>query len=276
MQLTPRYGDRPIVRAEPEIADVATPLLRQQQRLAATLASLDDDQWKCPSRCDGWSVQDVIAHLATADQFWAFSITSGLRGEPTTFLRTFDPVASPAEMVAGARSATPAQALAQFEESIGSLAEAIGRVDGAWSTIAEAPPGHVPLSMVAAHALWDSWVHERDVAVPLGLPPVTEVDEVTIALGYAAGLSPTFLASRGSTRVGAIDVRVTDPDVRVVIDVGPQVVICNGPAPAGATVVTGDAVEVLEAFSLRGPFPVPPAEDERWMFDGLAQVFDQA
>jgi uncharacterized protein (TIGR03083 family) len=276
MQLTPRYGDRPIVRAEPETADPATPLLRQQARLAATLGSLDADQWASPSRCEGWSVQDVIAHLLTADQFWAYSINAGLGGEPTTFLRTFDPVASPAEMVAAARSATPDETLAQFVDSVDALAAAIARVDGAWSTIAEAPPGHVSVSMVAAHALWDSWIHERDIALPLGLSPVTEPDEVTVALGYAAALSPTFLASLGSTRLGSIDVQVTDPDVRVFIEVGPQVVIRDGGAPEGAVVITGDAVEVLEALSLRGPFPVPPPEEGRWMLEGLAQVFDAA
>src|SRR5690349_17086553 len=154
MQLTPAYGDAVLV-AEPLLADPATPLLRQRDRLAGLLADLDAEQWAAPSRCEGWSNQDVIAHLVTTNQFWAFSIGAGLRGAPSSFLATFDPVASPAEMVAAVRSTPTADTLAQFVETNAALAVAIEGVgaDG-WATLAEAPPGHLALALVAQHALW--------------------------------------------------------------------------------------------------------------------------
>lgn len=37
-----------------------------------------------------------------------------------------------------------------------------------WEALAEAPPGHITVSAVTHHALWDSWIHERDVLLPLG------------------------------------------------------------------------------------------------------------
>src|SRR5687767_13814200 len=134
MQLTPTYGEAVLV-AEPLLADPATPLLRQRERLAALLAELDAEQWAAPSRCDGWSNQDVIAHLVTTNQFWTFSIGAGLQGEPTSFLATFDPVASPAEMVAAVRSTPTSDTLAQFTETNAALAATIGAVgaDG-WAT----------------------------------------------------------------------------------------------------------------------------------------------
>ena len=274
MQLTPVYGERAVVRAEPLIADPATPLLRQHRRLAATLATLDDGQWAAPSRCEGWSVQDVVAHLVTATQFWAFSIDAGLRGEPTRFLATFDPVATPAEMVAAVRSTSPQQTLEQLVETNDALAGAIERVDGAWSTPAEAPPGHIAIALLAQHALWDAWVHERDIVLPLALSCTVEPDEVAAALTYAAALSPAFLACHGSTRAGVVEVCCTDPDVQVRVEVGAQVVISDGPAPADAIQITGDAVAVLEALSHRGPFPVPLAPEDRWVLGGLEQAFD--
>src|SRR5690242_9102684 len=137
MQLTPTYGEAVLV-AEPLLADPATPLLRQRDRLATILAGLDADQWAAPSRCEGWSVQDVIAHLITTNQFWAFSIGAGLAGEPTSFLATFDPVASPAEMVAAVRSTPTADTLAQFVETNAALAAAIAGIEGErWATPAE-------------------------------------------------------------------------------------------------------------------------------------------
>ena len=51
--------------------------------------------------------------------------------------------------------------------------------------------------MVAHHALWDCWVHERDIVLPLGLPTAIEPDEVRACLRYAAALSPAFAISSG-------------------------------------------------------------------------------
>ena len=31
--------------------------------VADDLSQLDDEQWVCPSLCDGWRVRDVAAHL---------------------------------------------------------------------------------------------------------------------------------------------------------------------------------------------------------------------
>jgi uncharacterized protein (TIGR03083 family) len=274
MQLTPRYEGPALIEASPELADPATPLLRQRARLADLLAGLDDQQWAAPTRCENWSVQDVIAHLVSTNQFWAFSIDSGLAGSPTTFLATFDPVASPMQLVEAARASTPAETLATFVETNAALAAAIGRAEGRWSEVAEAPPGHLAIALVAQHALWDSWVHERDIALPLGLDAVVEDDEVLAALGYAAALSPAFAASLGSTRCGSLVVRATDPDAEIVVEAGAQVRIGEGPAPADAVVVEGDAVALLEAFSRREPFPTPFAPEDTWLLDGLAQVFD--
>lgn len=274
MQLTPTYGEAVLV-AEPLLADPATPLLRQRDRLAAILAGLDAGQWAAPSRCEGWSVQDVIAHLVTTNQFWAFSIGAGLQGEPSTFLSTFDPVASPAQMVEAARSTSAVDTLARFVETNAALADVISTIDAeGWSVLAEAPPGHLAVALVAQHALWDSWVHERDIVVPLDLEPVVEPDEVAASLGYAVALSPSFAACAGSERRGAIVVRATDPDIRIVVEAGPRVVLHDGLAPDDAVVVTGDAVALLEAFSFRAPFPTPLADEDRWILHGLAEVFD--
>jgi hypothetical protein len=125
------------------------------------------------------------------------------------------------------------------------------------------------------HALWDSWTHERDIVLPLGLDPVEEPDEIIGCLGYGAALSPAFAVARGSTRRGAIAVDATDPDVRFVVDVGESVVVRAGDAPPDALRLTGPAVELTEALSFRVPLPYPVADDHQWLLDGLAEVFDR-
>ncbi len=43
-------------------------LVAQQAELAGLLASLDDDGWARPSRCAGWSIADVVLHVAQTNE----------------------------------------------------------------------------------------------------------------------------------------------------------------------------------------------------------------
>jgi uncharacterized protein (TIGR03083 family) len=274
--LSPRYDGPPLLRLDGPVGDPAVPLLRQRRRLADTLAGLDADQWAAPTRCEGWSVQDVITHLISTNQFWTVSIAAGRNGAPTRLLATFDPVASPAEMVAAERGRSPAEVLDRFVTTNDAVATAVAQLDDAgWAATGEAPPGHLCLHAVAMHALWDSWTHERDVVLPLGLPVVEEADEVLGALRYGAALGPAFAVSLGSTRVGALAVEAADPDDRFVVEVGDAVVVRDGEPPSGAARLAGPAVELLEALSFRVPLPHPLADEDQWLLGGLAEVFDR-
>ena len=233
MQLTPRYGAQPVITLDGPPAAIAGPLIRQRRRLATALASFTDEQWSHPSRCAGWSNRDVIVHLDSTNTFWSMSIAAGVHGEPTRFLATFDPVASPAQLVAGSGDVSTGEVLARFVASTDALVGLCSSLDHAgWSAAAEAPPGHVSVSAVAHHALWDSWVHERDVLVPLGLAPEPEADEVAACLRYVAALGPALALNRGAAGSGVLAIDATGPDVVVVVDIGEEVVVRAGAAGA--------------------------------------------
>jgi uncharacterized protein (TIGR03083 family) len=275
MLLTPVYGDRPILAVE--LRDAGShPILRQRRRLEDLLRELPVDDWHRPTRCEGWTVQDVITHLSSTNGFWAFSIGAGLAGEPTRFLATFDPVASPAQMVDQVRGTPVDQTLAEFVAGNDALAAVIDGLDEAgWATIAEAPPGHLPIRLVADHALWDGWVHERDIALPLGRRPDVEADELRSCLRYAVGLGLAFALARGAVADATMVVEIDEPEDHVVVAVEDgRVRIHGGDAPEGARHLRGDAVTLLELLSIRDPGVAPP-DGLRWLTDGLAEVFDQ-
>jgi uncharacterized protein (TIGR03083 family) len=278
MRISPRYGDDPVLRMETTLGDLTVPVLRQRRRLADTLASLDDEQWAAPTRCEGWSAQDVIAHLITTNQFWAISVSSGLSGAPTRFLAEFDPVATPAQMVEAVRNRSPAETLELFVSTNDDLASALGAIGpDDWTVLAEAPPGHVSIRALATHALWDSWIHERDVAIPLGLAVVEEPDEVIAGLQYAAALGPAFHASFGADRAGRLMVQATDPDV--VFDVvvgGTHVEVRDTEGLPGVPVLAGRAADLLEALSFRSQLHHELAPDAEWLVTGLDEVFEVA
>lgn len=275
MQLTPRYGDRPILSVE-RVGGVDHPILRQRRRLEATLRNLPESDWHRPSRCEGWSVQDVVTHLISTNGFWAVSIAAGLAGRPTQFLATFDPVATPAQMVDERHGTTVVDTLAELVASHSAIEDAVAALDDdGWSTLAEAPPGHLPIRLVADHALWDCWVHERDILLPLGRTPVVEADEVRHCVRYGAGLGRAFALTRGATERAAMVVEVTDPDDRFVVEVGDdQVRVHCGAAPEGAPVLHGDAVNLVEQLSIRDAGVGAP-DGLTWLTAGLAEVFDQ-
>lgn len=274
MQLTPRYGNHPIITLDGNPADILAPVVRQRHRFADRLASFTAEQWNQPSRCAGWSNRDVAVHLDSTNSFWAFSVAAGLRGEPTTFLATFDPVTSPAQLVAGSKQLSPREVLDKFVASTTAFTAALESLSGDdWSVLAEAPPGHVSISAMAHHALWDSWVHERDVLLPLGIAPDEEADEITAALRYGAALSPGFAISRGATDRGTLAVATTAPHSEFTVEVTDQVRVRAGSGAADLT-LSGDAVELLEAFSIRLPLAQAVPAKCKWMIDGLAKIFD--
>jgi len=278
MQLTPWYGADPIIELDGDPGAIAEPLIRQRDRLARVLADLTDEQWDHPSRCEGWSNRDVVTHLLSTNQFWGFSIAFGLKGEPTRFLATFDPVATPAQLVADAPDISTGELLEQFRASNAALAAQVdGLDDDGWRATAEAPCGHVAVSTLAHHALWDSLIHERDILLPLGIDPVEEDDETLASLRYVAALSPAFAVSRVEAPGGVLAIAPTDLDGEFRAEVGDHVAIRTGPARGEPDLaLTGPALDLLESLSLRTPLEQPVPAAASWFVDGLKITFDQA
>lgn len=274
MQLNPRYGSDPILTLDGDLSLIAEATIRQNRRLGAMLATLTDEQWSHPTRCSEWDVRDVIVHLGMTNQFWTMSVTAGLAGEPTRFLANFDPVASPREM--GADNAdSPSTVLQNFFDASDVWCSLLADISAeGWHQIGEAPPGHIAIGAVVHHALWDSWVHERDILLPLGEAPTEEVDEVLMSLRYSVALGSTLAISQGTGRTGSVTFDVEQPDAVFSLSVGEVAVIETG-AVDGAPVIAADAVSLLEGISRRAPMPVTPSEDAAWVFGGLKAAFDQ-
>ena len=189
MRAAPRYSQPGPLTVHVGISDPGLALLGQRRRLAETLATLVPAQWAAPSRCELWSVQDVVAHLVDTNGFWTASMAAGLKGSPTKVLATFDPVATPEALVGRKRHLSPDDVLRQYTDGLGPMAEVVNSIRGdGWSLPAEALPGHIEMRAVALHALWDCWTHERDIVLPLGLDQPVEPDEVRGCLVYSAAV----------------------------------------------------------------------------------------
>ncbi|NMD24630.1 MAG: hypothetical protein GYA65_10660, partial [Actinobacteria bacterium] len=84
--------------------------------------------------------------------------------------------------------------------------------------------------------------------------------------------------NRGAAGSGVLAIDATGPDVVVVVDIGEEVVVRAGAAgaPTVELRLAGDAVELLEALSVRRPLTQLIPADSVWMLRGLSDTFDVA
>ncbi len=276
VRITPAYGEAAPISFDGDRGDQAEPVARQRRRFRSLLASLDDRQWATPSRCAGWSVQDVVLHLITVNNFWESSVRAGLAGTPTQVLANFDPAAHPSLLIASMRTLSPAEVLERFSRSNDGLLDALAEVHGdGWDAIGESPAGHVSLRLLAQHALWDSWVHERDVALPLGMTPPVEVDEVQSCLRYAAAIGPLLMRDAPEPVRGTFAVETTSPAYSFTLTIDGDVLVAHGAPPASAPCLRGDAATLVDVLSIRVPLPDDAPAEWRALVRALATVFDQ-
>jgi uncharacterized protein (TIGR03083 family) len=274
MKLTPTYDGPPPLEIDGPLADQLVPLTRQRRRMQEMLASLTDEQWAAPSRCDGWRVQDVVTHLNDVNPFWQGSVAAGLVGLPTRFLDGFDPTATPAMLVDMSRERSSGDVLEQFVRTNEKLVDELSAMDEEqWAVRAETPVGHPSIRVLAHHALWDAWIHERDIVLPLGMAPVEEPDEVRSCLRFAAAIGPTLALGLGRAAVGTYAVDATGPEVRFVLAVRDTVAIRDVSPGPSVPVLHGHAVDLVEALSLRTALPDDTPDEWRRVAGGLATAF---
>jgi uncharacterized protein (TIGR03083 family) len=275
MMLAPRYDGPTILSIDGSPSDQLLPLTRQRRRMQAMLAELTDQEWVSQSRCADWTVRDVVAHVAGVNAFWHMSIVAGLAGTPTRVLRGFDPATTPSLMVDQTSSLKHRDVLDDFVATNEALLGVVADLsDDGWSTLAESPAGHVSVRLLAQHALWDSWIHERDVAIPLGLRTAHEPDELRSCLQYAAAVSPVLGLGTGGACTGSFAVEATEPSIRFVLEVGESVEVRDVPAVADAPCLRGEAISLIEGLSLRGPMPTSTPSEWSQLLGGLATAFD--
>ena len=143
---------------------------RQHDELGRLAASLDEAAWSAPTRCEGWSVSDVLLHLAQTDEL----VIAGCTGEATEVVRFFSPEMEGVENVDDAaglavqneRGAAPAELLVRWRTAADRSRQLLrDRPDGQripWVI------GDLPARTLATTRLSESWIHTGDIAEAVG------------------------------------------------------------------------------------------------------------
>jgi uncharacterized protein (TIGR03083 family) len=148
-----------------------------RDEVLAVARSLTPEEWETPSDCDGWRVQDVVAHMANVCRTLVDpgSLPPGVPG---------DLEATQAAQAEAHRQWSSAQVLADYEEVSAEATEALAGLQAPGVGDAVIPienAGTYPLHMVANALAFDHFCHLRnDILRPNGpierrSPPADEV-----------------------------------------------------------------------------------------------------
>jgi uncharacterized protein (TIGR03084 family) len=145
-------------------------LADQQTELATLLAGADETALQRPSRCEGWTVSDVLLHLAQSDELAIASIDgrfaevaaglAGGRSAATSVDAAID------AMVAGQRGASGTAVVERWKEAAQELCRVLDAAD--LHRRVHWVAGEVSLRTLATTRLAETWIHTVDVAGALG------------------------------------------------------------------------------------------------------------
>ncbi|TMC49259.1 MAG: maleylpyruvate isomerase family mycothiol-dependent enzyme [Chloroflexi bacterium] len=185
--------------------------------LDVLLSSLDEGEWKTPTGCPGWTVQDCVSHLVDYE--------SRVLGNPA-------PEHAPPELphvrnelgraneigVDFRRTRSGPEVLEEFHVVIPRRLEQLRAfTDADLASAVTTPAGPGTLADMLTLRVMDTWSHEQDIRRAVGRPGHVEGAPVDEAIGYFCGLLPYVVGKRAAAPEGSTSVfRIGDRPAVVV------------------------------------------------------------
>jgi len=195
-------------------------------RLQGILGLLTEAQWQTESSAVGWSVADVVLHLAQSDEGVVASAGGGDPREGVTVAGTVDDWA--ARMVDAERG-VPAQVFTRWRQARDAAVEALRAADPQaplrWVT------GPVKPATLATTRLAEYWAHGLDITEPLGIdfPDTARLRSIA----WLAHRTLPYAFSRAGEAPAAVRCSLTAPDEVTTWTFGPDDADSEISGPAG-------------------------------------------
>lgn len=235
------------------------------------LSPLSGADWERPSRCDGWSIADVVLHLAQTNEMAIGSVegryrvvlerlTEGARGTAGSVAAGEASVDAGADlMVANERGMGAAAIRDRWQTSADRLRAVLADCEP--HTRVDWVVGQLSAQTLATTRLAETWIHTGDVASPLGVAPVAD-DRLWHIARLAWRTLPYAFTREGREPGGGVAFELRGPDGgtwafhpegTVVTTVrGDALALCLvaarrlDPGQSGLTAAGPDAEEVLQ------------------------------
>ncbi|HEX7135906.1 MAG TPA: maleylpyruvate isomerase family mycothiol-dependent enzyme [Iamia sp.] len=193
--------------------DVLTALAAQDRELDDLVRDLDTAGLETPSRCTGWSVADVLLHLAQSNEMAVASVTD--RWEAAVESRALRMAAArPADVeelaavMVDIDRAGPEASRDRWQASVVAMEAAVAAADP--RARVQWVAGELAARTLATTRLAEAWIHTIDVAVGLGVD-VAPTDRLWHIARLAWRTVPYALAQGGHDPAGAVRFVLTGP-----------------------------------------------------------------
>ncbi len=158
--------------------------------------SLSETDWKAPTECPGWSVQDNLAHIIGIE-----SVILGRAGPDVVELpeapHLKNEIGQSNEVwVEVYRDRSGAEVLEEFRSVTGERLAALRAPDMDFGADAWTPVGPGTVRDLLPFRVFDSWVHEQDMRRAVGKPGGWDGDAARVSLDRAAGVMPMIVGKK--------------------------------------------------------------------------------
>lgn len=191
---------------------IVAAVTEQQAELDSLLSSLDHSDWALPSACAGWSISDVVLHLAQTNEM----ATASARGElPAWTGRAYEGLRAATDIDDGAalmvekeRGAPPAELNERWRASCRDLRDALLACDP--SARLQWVAGELAARTLGSTRLAETWLHTLDVADGLGVA-LDPTDRIEPIARLAWRTIPYAFQRAGREPPGPVAFRLTAP-----------------------------------------------------------------
>lgn len=146
--------------------DVIADLAAEQERLEELLAGLTDEQWASPSGAPGWTITDVVIHLAQTEELVSATLANG--GRSGVWERGGQSLDDAVAAAVAAEQAPPVDAFARWQRARRAALDALRAADPQQRVTWAATP--LRPAVLATTRLAEHWAHGLDITGPLDLP----------------------------------------------------------------------------------------------------------
>jgi uncharacterized protein (TIGR03084 family) len=147
-------------------AEIFDDLDAEQERIEAMLAGLPDDAWHRASAAGGWTVADVVLHLAQTEEVVVISATGN--GAFRDWRFTAETLDEAMDLMVRAERTAPAEIFRRWRTARRAAVKALREADPARPLSWAAAP--LRPRTLATTRLAEHWAHALDISGPLGIP----------------------------------------------------------------------------------------------------------
>ena len=187
----------------------ASPSIDALEECWSSFDQLIDDltpaQWATPSLCEGWAVRDVVIHLGAIEHL--------LSGEAPGSMTDAVPFAKAGEWMSSVGDLDDAALLAAYRSVVDTRrAEVAALTADDLTRPSMTPVGPGTVGRFLEIRVFDYWVHEQDVRMPLGIPGHEEGRAAEMAIDEIQGSLPYIVGKKVGLPDGmGITIEVTGP-----------------------------------------------------------------